>query len=104
MHLVQVTFQRTHYGNMKFKDWLNTFIDESDLERDHVFEIEHEGSVHSMKFDVVVNSIIALPTEHQKKIKDKLIAINSENSDLMHYLYWVAEGFVKFNTQQFIQD
>ena len=87
---------------MTFKEWLITFIDESDLDRDHIFKIEHEGTSHSLKFDAVVNSIIALPAKYQQKIKNELMAINTQNGDVMHYLNYVAEGFIKFNTQQFI--
>ena len=83
---------------MMFKDWLKTFIDESDLDRDYVFEIENEGTVHTMAFEVLVGSIIALPAEYQLKIKDKLVGIDSENGDLLHYFNYVSEGFAKYKT------
>ena len=81
---------------MKIERWLNEFIDESDLDLDHVFEIEHEGTLHLMDFEVVVDSILALPPKSQIKIKKKIVAIDSENGDIIHYLDWVALGFIKY--------
>lgn len=81
---------------MTFKDWLNTFIDEKELDREHTFEIKHEGTLHLMEFENLVDSILALPTEHQKKIKDTLIKIDFPNGDVMHYLNHVAVGFIKY--------
>lgn len=83
---------------MTFKDWLNKFINDNELDREYVFRIEHGVSSSFMKFDVVINSIIALPAEHQQKIKNRLMAIESENGDILHYLNYVAEGFVKYKT------
>ena len=83
---------------MTFKDWLIKFIDENELNRGHIFEIEHGGAVRFMEFEVLVGSIIALPAEHQLKIKNRLVAIDSENGDVMYYLNYVAEGFVKYKT------
>ena len=85
---------------MIFNDWLNTIIDENELNREHVFEIDHEGTIHSLKFDVVVKSIIALPAEYQLKIKAKLVGIDSENGDLMYFLNYVAEGLVKYKVER----
>ena len=84
--------------NMAFKDWLNTFIDQNDLDRSYVFDIDHEDKNHLMSFEVLLESISSLPEKYQKKIKNKLVAIDSENGDLMHYLNWVALGFIKYNT------
>ena len=83
---------------MTFKNWLKKFIDETDLDREHVFEFDHEGTLHLMEFENLVDSILSLPEEHRKKIKDKLVGIDSENGDLMHYLNWVALGFIKYRT------
>ena len=83
---------------MMFKEWLNTFIDESDLDRSHVFEIDHDGKIHLMDFRGVVDSILSLPAEYQLKIKDKLVGINFHNGDILHYLNHVAEGFIKYKS------
>ena len=83
---------------MKNRKWLNKFIDKNELDPKHVFEIEHEGTSHFMKFDAVVNSIIVLPEEYQQKIINELMAINSRNGDVLHYLNHVAEGIIKYKT------
>ena len=83
---------------MTFKEWLNIFIDENELDRKHVFEIKHKDTLHFMDFENLVDSILSLPEEHRKKIKDKLVCIDSENVDLMHYLKYVTQGFIKYKT------
>ena len=83
---------------MTIEKWLNEFIDENELDRKQVFEIERGGAVHTMEFEVLVGSIIALPAEYQLKIKDKLVGIDVHNGDILHYLNYVAEGFVKYKT------
>ena len=80
---------------MTFKQWLDTLIDEKELNRNHIFKIEYEGTIHLMKFQALIESIIALPEKHQNKIKDKLVAINVRNGDYMHYLNYVAEALIK---------
>lgn len=83
---------------MTIEKWLNKFIDETDLDREHIFEINYEGTLHSMDFETVVNSIIALPAENQRKIKNTIVKIDSHNGNIMHYLNYVAEGLVKFKS------
>ena len=80
---------------MTFERWLDTFIDEKRLNRNHIFKIEFEGTIHLMKFKALIESIIALPEKHQNKIKDKLGAINVRNGDYIHYLNYVAEALIK---------
>lgn len=86
--------------SMTFKDWFNTFIDEKELNREHVFKIKHEGTLHLMEFENLVDSILALPAEYQKKIKDKIVKIDFINGDVLHYLKYVAEGLVKYKTSE----
>ena len=38
---------------MTFKDWLNTFIDENELNGEYVFEFEHEGDLILMDFEIL---------------------------------------------------
>lgn len=74
---------------------METFIDEKELNRNHIFKIEYEGTIHLIKFKALIESIITLPEKHQNKIKDKLVAINVRNGDYMHYLDYVAEALIK---------
>ena len=83
---------------MTFDKRLNKFINEYEPDHNHVFEIEHGGAVYTMEFEVLVGSIIALPAENQKKIRDTIVKIDSHNGDVMHYLNYVAEGFIKYKT------
>ena len=80
---------------MTFERWLDALIDEKELNRNHIFKIEYEGTIHLMKFKVLIESIIALPEKHQNKIKDKLVAINFRNGDYIHYFSYVAEALIK---------
>ena len=55
--------------NMTFEKWLDTFIDEKELDRNYVFEIEYEDTTHLMKFKALTESIIALLEKHRKKLR-----------------------------------
>ena len=83
---------------MTFEKWLDTFIDEKELDRNYVFEIKYEDTTHLMKFKALTESIIALPEKHRKKIKNKLIAINIRNGNFMDFLNYVAEALIKNKT------
>ena len=43
---------------LTIEKWLKTFIDKNDPDREHVFEINYEGTLHFMDFETVVNSIV----------------------------------------------
>lgn len=78
---------------MKFDKWLDVFLDEKGIE-DITFEIEHDGMMHFIEQEVLIEFIKSVPNEMKKKIKDTFVMIDFKNGDCVHFLNHLAKGMV----------
>lgn len=76
-----------------FEIWFRTFIEEKDLPVVN-WEIEHDGNLHMIDNYDMVEIICELPSENQRQIKDKLVAIDFMNGDVNHFLKYLAKGYI----------
>lgn len=74
--------------------WFNRFFEEKDLPS-KTFEIEHDGTIHMMDSDFVIELIKSSSPDEKTKIKEMLIRIDFRNADVNDYLRHLAVGFVK---------
>lgn len=81
---------------MEFYKWLNTFIEEKELENE-IYKIEHNGYIHYVQLNTVLDLIRISATEEKKKIKEKIIQIDFYNGDLHHFFRYLAEAYIKIN-------
>lgn len=78
---------------MKFDKWLDVFLEEKGIE-DRMFEIEHEGMIHLVEQEVLIDFIKSMPNEMKRKMKDQFVIIDFKNGDVVHYLNHLAKGMV----------
>jgi hypothetical protein len=76
-----------------FEVWFRTFIEEKDLDVE-VWEIEHKDQIHIIDNYDMVEIVCDLPSDQQKKIKDKLVGIDFLNGNVNHFLKYLAEGYI----------
>ena len=62
---------------------------------DRKFEIEVDGTIHFMNVENVIDLIEMAPEHEQKHIKNTFSQIDFYNGDLMHYIKFLAEAFIK---------
>lgn len=61
------------------------------------FEIEVDGLKHIMNVDQIIQLIEVAPEHEQRHIKNTFLQIDFHNGDLMHYIKFLAEAFIKMN-------
>mgnify|MGYP001352870896 CR=1 FL=1 len=61
------------------------------------FEIEVDGLKHIMNVDQIIQLIEVAPEHEQRHIKNTFSQIDFHNGDLMHYIKFLAEAFIKMN-------
>jgi hypothetical protein len=81
---------------MTFKNWLKTFLEEKDLQP-QTWEIEHNGTLHIVESEHIIEVIKTASKEEQKKIKNTLVMIDFKNGNVNHFLNHLAVGYIKTN-------
>ena len=78
-----------------FATWLDTFVDEKELDLNHFFEVKGpEGSfwdVNLIPLECVLEAVKAAPAQTQEDIKTIIVKIDHINGDVMHFFEFVAK-------------
>lgn len=82
---------------MTFSKWLNTFVDEKGLDRDHVFEVNgsEEWGTNYIPLECVLEACMIVHKDDQSKIKDQLIHIDFRNGNVMDFFEYLAKGLAQ---------
>lgn len=81
----------------KFEKWLRTFIEEKGLDYDHEFVYFHNETTHFMTLGALVEIMVKASAQEQKQIKDKIVYIDFKNGNVMHFLNFLGEAYIKTN-------
>lgn len=79
-----------------FTAWLDTFVDEKGLDREHVFTVE--GPLWGDNFiplQCVLDMVAQACPSDQSKVKDTLVKIDVLNGDAMHFFAYLAKGIAR---------
>lgn len=77
---------------MNFTKWLDTFVDEKELNTDFVIEVQGDGDTNFIPLECLLDAIKSAPTHEQKAIKTTLIKIDFMNGDPMHFFKHLAQA------------
>lgn len=75
-----------------FDKWLDTLVDEKELDEDHVFEVDGPSGPNYIPLAVVVENIKITTKQEQKQIKGILVKIDFANGDVMHFFNHLAQA------------
>ena len=75
-----------------FNGWLETFIEEKEINTARVFEFIENGEWNYMPLEVVLEFIQNIPEDQQATIKDTIVKIDFHNGDVYHYFEYLAKG------------
>jgi hypothetical protein len=78
----------------KTAKYLDLFFEEKEINFE-MFEINHEGQMHLIDTDFVIELIKGAPTGEQDQIANQLRKIDFVNGNVNHFLKFLAEAFVK---------
>jgi len=72
---------------------LKTYFEEKEIPYE-VFEIENNGELHLIDNEMIIESIGNMPIAIQKKISNKITAIDFMNGDINDFLKYIAKGLI----------
>lgn len=78
-----------------FNQWLDTFLDEKQINLEEVFEVDGPSGTNIMSYAVVVEALKEAPNHERKGVKSMLVKIDFANGDVRHYLRHLAQALVK---------
>lgn len=77
---------------MRFTKWLDTLIEEKNINLDEQFEVSGTWGVNYMQYQNVIEAIKSTSEYEQKQIQNMLIKIDFVNGDIKHYLRHLAQA------------
>jgi hypothetical protein len=77
---------------MTFTKWLNTFIDEKNLDREHVLEVDGAMGANMIPVACLVEAMENAPAREQAGIKNTIVKIDFHNGDVLHYFQHLAQA------------
>ena len=82
---------------MTFSRWLNTFVDEKGLDREHVLEVNgsEEWGTNYIPLECVIEACMIVHKDDQAKIKDTLVHIDFRNGNVMDFFEYLAKGLAQ---------
>ena len=78
----------------KTQKYFELFFEEKEINYE-MYEIEHEGEMHLIDTDFVIECIKEAPAREQEQIANTLRKIDFANGNVNHFLKFLAEAFVK---------
>lgn len=79
---------------MKFNKWLDTLIEEKEIDLEEVFEIKKNNETHLFDYAFIVEAIKNTSEKEQQAIKNMLVKIDFVNGDIRHYFRHLANAFI----------
>lgn len=75
---------------------LNKFFDEKEIPYT-TWEIEHDGKIHLIDSETVIEAILASQGNERAKIAGTLFALDFKNASIVDYLHYLAKCMIKQN-------
>tara|TARA_R110002050_G_C8576920_1_gene483243 strand:+ start:260 stop:511 length:252 start_codon:yes stop_codon:yes gene_type:complete len=76
----------------KYKEWLDTFIEEKELPMEDTFTIDKNGNMNIMSYKTIYEHILIANKQEQNKIKDIIVKIDFKNGDVLHFFRHLGQA------------
>jgi hypothetical protein len=80
---------------VNFKTWINTFVDESDLDLNACFEVEGDSGTNYFTYGVIIEHMLIATSQEQSQIKDTIVKIDFCNGDVLHFLRHLGQAIAR---------
>ena len=77
---------------MHFITWLDTFVDEKDLDVEDILEVDGESGTNFIPLGALLDVIKEAPQNEQTAIKAVLVKIDLINGDVMDYFRHLSKA------------
>lgn len=78
-----------------FNNWLDTFIEEKEIDLKQVIEIKTETNIHYFEVGNIIDNIKSTTSEEQAEIKDMIVKIDFYNGDVVDYFRHLAQALAE---------
>jgi hypothetical protein len=80
---------------MNFKRWLDLFLDEKALDREHIFSVNGPSGMNQIPLGCLVDVILTAPENEKAMIKDTLVRIDFRNGNVLDYFKFLCGKIAK---------
>lgn len=77
---------------MRFNQWLDTFVEEKQINTEHLFEVNGQSGVNIIPVSAVIEAIKGAPGHEREQIKTTLVKIDFVNASVVDYLEHLAKA------------
>ena len=77
---------------MKFAKWLDTFLDEKQIDTEIVLTVEGKSGPNHIPLACLVDLMKQAPSHEQQGIKNMIVRIDFANADVMPYFAHLARA------------
>ena len=78
-----------------FNNWLDTFIDEKNINIHDTFEINKNGTLNIISYGSIIDHIKITSKQEQKQIKKTIVKIDFFNGDVLHFFRHLGQALAK---------
>lgn len=78
-----------------FNNWLDTFIDEKNINKDDTFEINKNGTLNIISYGSIIDHIKITSKQEQEQIKKTIVKIDFFNGDVLHFFRHLGQALAK---------
>jgi hypothetical protein len=89
-YLIQYKHKDKQLKEAKMKKWLETLIEEKNIDMQALIEVEGNSGVNIMPLQMVVDAVVGAGKPEQAQIKNTLVKIDFMNGDIMHFFKHLA--------------
>lgn len=83
---------------MEFDNWLDTFLKEKDIDIEFKqFFVEHNGYMHIIDIDQLINLCKKTDISQKVKIKETLVKLDFKNQNILDYFEYLAKAYIFTN-------
>ena len=76
-------------------NWLDTFIDEKNINKHDTFEINKNGSLNIISYGSIIDHIKITSKQEQEQIKKTIVKIDFFNGDVLHFFRHLGQALAK---------
>ena len=78
-----------------FNNWLDTFIDEKNINKNDTFEINKNGTLNIISYVSIIDHIKITSKQEQEQIKKTIVKIDFFNGDVLHFFRHLGQALAK---------
>ena len=78
-----------------FNNWLDTFIDEKNINKNDTFEINKNGTLNIISYGSIIDHIKITSKQEQEQIKKTIVKIDFFNGDVLHFFRHLGQAIAK---------